>query len=537
MAIRVKTFNLNGIVKQTGFGLPNHMAPKGSEFTDLTTTNIYTNENGLNGWKLINFTGTSDSNEYITGGTINHQKNILTLEKDNGGDINISGDTLYFETQMYFSVEQTGVGIIFSDSNGVIKRVYSINTIEAIQKNSGIQIQLNGGLYILINELNLSNVYINNVLVTQVLATALNELNALFQNAGSVGGNAPTITSASTIYLTLGNTVNYSLTGTNAVSYSWDNLPTGIVTLEGNTKTIIGGSGLSAGVYNITGRVTNYYGEATLTINLIVSAAFVNTYSVDGQWQVHYTNSVSGQENNTPLYRPTMTGLASDAWSMMCWFKYRVTNGNEQNIFHFGHPSSNTDGKVYAQVNIVSGNIEITFFYGTNSDYLQQVATTSVPYSNWHCILITYTGGDTGNNSANISTYHNQFKIFLDGTQVSTTNTNGNYGYTGSLDGTSNNSSPLRIMKKGYFSSFAPYLYIDEMSFWDSDRSSDSTILYNNGTPLDLTTLYTPLYSDYYRFGDGTLDISSFPEMSNLGLGPNLTMVSGTVAKYITDVP
>ena len=92
-------------------------------------------------------------------------------------------------------------------------------------------------------------------------------------------------------------------------------------------------------------------------------------------------------------------------------------------------------------------------------------------------------------------------------------------------------------MKKGYFSSFAPYLYIDEMSFWDSDISSDSTILYNNGTPLDLTTLYTPLYSDYYRFGDGTLDISSFPEMSNLGLGPNLTMVSGTVAKYITDVP
>ena len=33
------------------------------------------------------------------------------------------------------------------------------------------------------------------------------------------------------------------------------------------------------------------------------------------------------------------------------------------------------------------------------------------------------------------------------------------------------------------------------------------------------------------------IDISSFPTMSNLGTGPNMTMVSGTVAKYITDVP
>ncbi len=536
MAKKIKTFKFNGMSIQNGIGIPDHVSSNGDEFTDTSTNKTYINKNGKNIWELKVVTGNTNTIT-ITGGTINDEKNTLILEKNDGNDLTITGDTLYFETKMYFNVEQTGIGVEFSDSNGHIKKVFNINTIEAIQNNNGIRIQLNGGLKIIINQLNLSSVYINGGLVTQVLATALNELNALFQNTGNIGGNAPTITSPTTIYLTLGNSINYTLTGTNAVAYSWDNLPTGIVTLEGNTKTIIGGSTLLAGTYTFNGIITNYYGEVNTTITLIVSPAFVNTYSVNGQWQVHYTNSVSGQENNTPLYRPTMTGTASDAWSMMCWFKWRVSNTNAQTLFHFGHPASTTDGKVYAQLNIVGGNIQIIFYYGTDTDYLQQVATTSIQYSNWHCILVTYTGGNTGNNSSSVSAYHNQFKIFLDGTQVSTTNTNGNNGYTGSINGTSNSSSPLRLLRKGYFNTFAPYLYVDEMAFWDSDISADATILYNGGTPLNLTTLYTPLYKDYYRFGDGPLDISSFPTMSNLGTGPNLTMVSGTVAKYITDVP
>jgi hypothetical protein len=539
MAKKIKTFKFNGKSIQNGIGIPKHVSSKGDEFTDTSTNKTYINKNGKNIWELKVVTGTTNTIT-ITGGTINDEKNTLILEKNDGNDLTITGDTLYFETKMYFNVEQTGIGVEFSDSNGHIKKVFNINTIEAIQNNNGIRIQLNGGLKIIINQLNLSSIYINGDLVTQVLETALNELNALFQNTGNIGGNTPTITSPTTIYLTLGNSINYTLTGTDAVAYSWDNLPNGIVTLEGNTKTIIGGSALLAGTYTFNGIITNYYGEVNTTITLIVSPAFVNTYSVNGQWQVHYTNSVSGEENNTPLYRPTMTGTASDAWSMMCWFKWRTSNYNYQTIFHFGHPDSNTDGKTYVQVKRKNGTnyISILLFYGSNQDYLQQEYLTTISYTGWHNLLITYTGGDTGNNPSNISTYHNQFKIFLDGNQQSpTTLTNGNNGYTGSINGTSNSSSPLRLLRKGYFNNFAPYLYVDEMSFWDSDVSADSSTLYNGSTPLDLTTLYTPLYTDYYRFGDGPLDISSFPTMSNLGPGPNLTMISGTVAKYITDVP
>lgn len=536
MSRKIKSFNSGGIIKQRGLGAPSHLANRFSEYTDEETNNKFINTDGLNGWVLEGGSESLENSLTVTGGTIDEEKNILTLELT-GDDVVITGDTLYFDTEMYFSVEQAGIGVQFSDSNGSIKRVYNINTIEAIQNTNGIKIQLNGGICTIINKLNISTTYINGLLVTQNLPAALTELNTLFQNSGTIGGSAPIITSSTIIYLTLGNTLNYTLVGSNSVAYSWDNLPSSIVTLEGNNRTIIGGSTLSAGTYNFTARITNYYGEDSQVITLIVSAAFVNTYSVNGQWQVHYKNSISSQENSTPLYRPTMTGAASDAWSMVCWFKWRAFNSNDQTLFHFGHPDSNTDGRVYAQINIVSNNIKITFFYGTNTDYLQQIVTTSVSYLNWHSLLITYTGGDTGNNSADISTYQNQFKIFLDGVQQSTTNTNGGYGYTGSIDGTTNGSSPLRIMRKGYFSNFAPYLHIDEMAFWGSDISSDAITLYNGGDPLDLTTLYTPIYSDYYRFGDGPGDITSFPVMSNLGSGPDLTMVSGSIAKYINDVP
>ena len=75
------------------------------------------------------------------------------------------------------------------------------------------------------------------------------------------------------------------------------------------------------------------------------------------------------------------------------------------------------------------------------------------------------------------------------------------------------------------------------MAFWDSDRSADAVVLHNGGTPLDLTAAYSPLYTDYFRFGDGTNDIANFPIMTNLGIGPNLTMLNGTVAKYVNIVP
>ena len=158
MGKKIKTFNLNGILKQCGFGTPNHMAPKGSEFTDMDTTNIYTNVNGVNTWKLVNFTGTTSIN--ITGGTIDDNKNILILRKDNGTNISISGDTSYFDTEMNFVQDATLTTILFKGViGGDILRTEAINSIEAVANGVDIRIQRTGGVEILIDTLDISKTF------------------------------------------------------------------------------------------------------------------------------------------------------------------------------------------------------------------------------------------------------------------------------------------------------------------------------------------------------------------------------------------
>ena len=106
------------------------------------------------------------------------------------------------------------------------------------------------------------------------------QLNAIFQSSGTPSGDAPTITSNTTINLVQGQTLNYELTATFGVGYEWENLPTGVTTVEGNTRKLIGGSNLSTGSYVVTARAINYNGtdEQNITIN-VSNPSFSNTKS------------------------------------------------------------------------------------------------------------------------------------------------------------------------------------------------------------------------------------------------------------------
>jgi len=390
MANKIRTFNLNGILKQSGFGTPNHLAPRGSEFTDIDTTNIYTNEYGLTGWKLINFTGTSGTNTYVTGGTYNSITDIITFTNNSGGafnvsitgltdtyitggtynsntdtislnrndattvditgltdtyvtggtynsntDIisftnnsggafNISGDTQYFDTSMDFEQDDTVTTILFKDvTTSDVLSAEAINSIEAVQNGTDIRIQKSGGSVILIDALNIAATYIDGVLVSTILTTALAELNALFFNAGSIG-NAPVITSSSTLNLTYTFTLNHVLTGTDIVAINWDIYTTGTVpagqlaTPEGDHRRVIGGSALPVGSYTFYVTAINYYGSVTQTITLIVAVPpFSNTKSWNPQLSsaAYFRDDVVvGQENNNSFYRAS--GPTGTAWTV-----------------------------------------------------------------------------------------------------------------------------------------------------------------------------------------------------------------------------
>ena len=188
-----------------------------------------------------------------------------------------------YQTGMDFSIDDTGTTVILNDdTTGEALINYPVNTIKAFAEDIGIRVVLDNGNKIYINQLNIAQTYIDGVLVTQTLATAVNELNALFQNTGTSTGNVPVITSSLAISLVEGQTLNYELTDDYGTEYEWDtSAVSGIVVTSDNRRKIIGGSGLSAGTYNIPVKAINYNGEDSETIVLTVSTPpFSNTKSV-----------------------------------------------------------------------------------------------------------------------------------------------------------------------------------------------------------------------------------------------------------------
>ena len=96
-----------------------------------------------------------------------------------------------------------------------------------------------------------------------------NQLNAIFQSSGTSDDNPPSITSSLGISLTQGETLNYELTADYGVGYEWDlSNVSGVTTVEGNVRKLIGGSSLTTGEYAIPVKAINYNGEDSQIIEI-----------------------------------------------------------------------------------------------------------------------------------------------------------------------------------------------------------------------------------------------------------------------------
>ena len=79
-----------------------------------------------------------------------------------------------------------------------------------------------------------------------------NALNALFSSSGTPSAEVPVITSSLTVSLVQGQTLNYELTADYGVGFEWDlSNVSGVTTVDGNSRKLVGGSSLTAGTYNI----------------------------------------------------------------------------------------------------------------------------------------------------------------------------------------------------------------------------------------------------------------------------------------------
>ena len=359
-----------------------------------------------------------------------------------------------------------------------------------------------------------------------------NALNAIFSSSGTPTGNVPVITSSLAISLTEGETLNYELTANFGVAYEWDfSNVLGVTTVEGNSRKIIGGSGLAVGTYNIPVKAINYNGEDSETIVLTVSTPpFSNTKSVQFNNQDYLGGNAALLEAD--LGRSGNGSGASDAWSIAFWFKGGTSTSNGQTILYFGDNDTTNGGHFYLRYRGGAGNKTIRFRYGSGNNYLNwDGAADLVPSGTWKHVIVTYDGGTTGASSGNINDYYSRFTIYVDGVDVTSGGTwsHPNYGWSSGID--ADNFRVGRYASGNYMQSSCK---VDELAVWDSNQDSNASSIYNSGTPFDFSTLVTQP-KHWWRMGDG----DTYPNLQDNGTEANcvFVMYNMTSADIVSDVP
>tara|TARA_R100000655_G_scaffold106654_1_gene156162 strand:+ start:874 stop:2160 length:1287 start_codon:yes stop_codon:yes gene_type:complete len=355
-----------------------------------------------------------------------------------------------------------------------------------------------------------------------------NQLNAIFSSSGTPTQSLPEITSNLTINSVEGATINYELTANFGVGYEWDlSNVSGMTTVEGNIRKLIGGSSLAVGTYNIPVKAINYNGEDSQTITLTVSTPpFSNTKSI------RFTNQkwlgANAAQVEHVLGRSANGSGSGDAWTIAFWYKASSDNQG-QTVIYFGNNDVTNNGFLELRQTNSAGQKRFRFRYGSNNNYIQLMTPNgSLTANTWQHIVVTYDGGTTGASSGSLSDYYGRFKIFIDGSQQTYNNTHSNYGYSGSIVG--------QNWRVGRFASGTHMreAKVDELALFDSDESANIADLYNSGSVFDLSTLSTEP-KHWWRMGDE----DTYPNLQDSGTESNCVFVmnSMTSSDIVNDVP
>lgn len=353
-------------------------------------------------------------------------------------------------------------------------------------------------------------------------------LNALFALSGTSQGELPSITSSTAISLVEGETLNYELTADYGVGYEWDlSNVSGVTTVEGNVRKLVGGSSLSAGTYNIPVKAINYNGEDSETVVLTVSTPpFADTKSI--QFSAQDYLGANAALLDATLGRASNGAGASDAWSISFWFKGSSSSSNGQTILYFGDNDVTNSGHLHLRY--LGGNDRLRLAYGSSNNKVQWDSANNVlPANTWKHVVVTYDGGTTGASSGSLSNYYNRFKVLVDGVNVTAggTWTHSNYGYSGGID--ADNFRVGRYASGNYLQSGCK---IDELAIWNSDQNGNASSIYNSGSTFDLTALGTSP-THWWRMGDG----DTYPTLLDQVGTAHFVMYNMTVADIVSDVP
>ena len=452
--------------------------------------------------------GTSFNDAVSAAAYITEQANVAT---NTGQFIMSATDT------MDFSVDSTGTTILVGNGDS-----YAVNSIQAVLNDDGnININKQGTLTSLFADLRVANASIGGVGVSSDGATAVNELNSLFTQSGSVTFSAPTITSAVSYNINTGDSVNIVINTTGGIGFEYSSLPSGLAVNSLNRRNIVGSISV-AGTYTFDVTVVNHYGSTTQTITLNVASSFSNTKSVSYGTST-YMGANAALLDGT-LGRSTDGSGSGDAWTIALWVKPAAISGG-QTLVYFGDNDTTNSGHLEFRITSTG---KLRFRYGSDNNHIQRTSSNVVFTQNtWTHVVVTYDGSSTGASSGSLSSYYGSFELFVDGSSVTTSDVHNNYGYSGSVAG--ENLRLGRLVSGNYLSSGSK---IEEVAVWNSDQTTNVSSIYNSGSPFDLSTLATSP-THWWRMGDG----DTFPTITdNVGTA-HFVMYNMTASDIVNDVP
>lgn len=353
---------------------------------------------------------------------------------------------------------------------------------------------------------------------------AVNALNAVFTGSGS--DIPPVITSTLTINTTENVAINYELIATGGVGYEWSNLPAGLVTVEGNVRKLVGSIAVD-GVYTPTMKAVNYFGNDTETLTITVSnPPYSNTKSINFNNNDYMDASAL---TSNPMYRAANGTGSSDAWTICGWFKGGTSSDSNQTIISYGGTDKDNEGRVWVYWNGNSSKEQLVLKFGSEDDWLRfTTPDNSLVDNTWVHFIITYDGGTTGSNGANINDYYSRFEIWLDGVSQTLNKENSNDGWDSSIK-----DEQFRIGEVVYGGKHMRNNdKVDEIAIWSSDQTANVAAIYNGGTTHDLSSL-TTAPDNWWRMGDG----DTFPTITDQISTLDFTMFNMTVGDIVNDTP
>ena len=168
-------------------------------------------------------------------------------------------------------------------------------------------------------------------------------------------------------------------------------------------------------------------------------------------------------------------------------------------------------------------NLGASFLVGrnTNSDYIWLRTASQIRI---RVNFSTYTFVEIGGNTINTGSWNhllvirdslNNLRIFLNGASFSTLQiASGNH----------------RLNQIGGVSSNFYDGNVNNVAFWNSDQSANRSVIYNSGSPNDISSL-SPLL--WYRFGNG----DTYPIITDNAGTNDGTMQNMSSANFVADVP